>query len=129
VVSLPREYGDSDLQRFFDACTAGERVLFSTFLFTGFREMEVVHLSWTDVNATLNTVRVTAKPDLGFWPKRWEEREVPVPKGIIELLAGHSRRGNWRFVFPSPAGNRELHMLDRCKDIAERAALDPKDLI
>ena len=24
-------------------------------------------------------MRVTAKPELGFYPKRWEEREVPMP--------------------------------------------------
>ena len=56
-----------------------------TFLLTGFREQEVMYLSWNDINFNLNTVRVTAKPDLGFSPKRWEEREVPVPKQT-ELL-------------------------------------------
>jgi integrase/recombinase XerD len=126
VVSLPREYGDADLKKFFSACTPAERALFSTFIFTGFREQEVVNLSWSDVNFTLNTVRVTIKPDLGFSPKRWEEREVPVLKGLIELLAAHPRRENCRFVFPSPAGNREWHMLDRCKEIAKRAKLDEK---
>jgi len=29
-------------------------------------------------------------------------------------------------VFPSPRGNREQHMLDRCKEVAARAGLDPK---
>jgi hypothetical protein len=29
-----------------------------------------------------------------------------------------------RFVFPSPAGNRESHMLDCCEEIAKRAGLD-----
>ena len=126
VISLPREYGDWDLKKFFDGCTPAERVLFSTFLFTGFREQEVVHLFWSDVNFTLNTVRVTLKPDLGFSPKRWEEREVPVLRGLIELLENHPRRENCRFVFPSPAGNREWHMLDQCKGIAKRAGLDEK---
>lgn len=125
VVSLPREYGDEDLKRFFEACTPAERALFSTFLFTGFREQEVVHLIWSDVNLKLNTIRVTAKPDLGFWPKRWEEREVPVVRALIELLRDHPRQGNARFVFPSPKGNREWHMLDRGKDVATRAGLDP----
>jgi integrase len=124
VVTLPREYTDADLKNFFGACTPWERALFSTFLFTGFREQEVVHLFWPDVSATLNTIRVTSKPDLGFWPKRWEEREVPVQKGLIGLLGDHPRRENSRFVFPSPAGNREWHMLDRCKDVATRAGLD-----
>jgi hypothetical protein len=46
-----------------------------------------MHLAGTDLNLHLHTIRVTAKPDLGFYPKRWEEREVPVPKHLIELLA------------------------------------------
>jgi integrase len=91
-----------------------------------FREQEAVHLFWSDVNAKLNTIRVTLKPEFGFSPKRWEEREVPVPKALIEILAAHPRRENCRFVFPSPAGNREWHMLDRCKEIAKRAGLDEK---
>jgi integrase/recombinase XerD len=124
MISLPREYSDGDLKKFFDACTPAERVLFSTFLFSGFREQEVVHLCWPDLNFSLNMIRVTSKPDLGFWPKRWEEREVPVPKPLVELLRTHPRQGNSRFVFPSPKGNREQNMLLRCKAIAKRANLD-----
>lgn len=124
IAILPREYSDNDLAMFFGACDQAERALFSTFLFTGFREQEVVHLFWRDVNFNVNTIRVTVKPDLGFAPKRWEEREVPTPKALIELLATHPPRDNCRFVFPSPAGNREWHMLDRCKDVAKRAGLD-----
>jgi site-specific recombinase XerD len=124
VISIPREYGDADLNSFFSACSPAERALFSTFLFTGFREQEVVHLFWSDVHLTLNTIRATAKADLGFYPKRWEEREVPVAKALIDLLAAHPRRPDCRFVFPSPAGNREWHMLDHCKAIAKKAGLD-----
>jgi integrase len=50
---------------------------------------------------------------------------VPVPKQLIELLKVHPRKDGSRFVFPSPRGNRELHMLDKCKAIAERAKLSP----
>jgi len=125
VRTLPQEYTDEELGRFFAACTKEERTLFLTFLLTGFRDQEVVHLSWDDISFSLNTVRVTAKPELGFSPKRWEEREVPVPKRLIELLKAHPRANGCRFVFPSPRGNRELHMLDKCKAIAERAKLDP----
>jgi integrase len=124
VRSLPREYTDDELTGFFAACTPIERTLFTTFLLTGFREMEVVHLAWSDISLTLNTIRVTAKPELGFSPKRWEEREVPVPQQLIALLKAHPHKGPARFVFPSPAGNREYHMLDKCKAIADRAKLD-----
>jgi integrase len=102
AISLPREYNDADLTKLFKVCTPAERVLFSTFLFTGFREQEVVHLVWSDINFTLNTIRVTAKPDLGFSPKRWEEREVPVPKPLLDLLRDHPHQQQSRFVFPSP---------------------------
>jgi integrase len=125
VSSLPQDYTDAELEKFFKVCTKEEYALFLTFLLTGFREQEIVHLSWDDINFNLNTVRVTAKPDLGFSPKRWEEREVPVSKRVMEVLKVHPRVIGSRFVFPSPRGNRELHFLDKCKGIAERAKLDP----
>ena len=52
-------------------------------------------------------MRVTAKPELGFYPKRWEEREVPIPVQLIGLLKAHTRRPSCNFVFSSPKGNRE----------------------
>ena len=125
ITSLPIVYREDDLAQFFAACYDEERALFSTFLLTGFREQEVMYLLWSDINVALRTVRVTAKPELGFYPKRWEEREIPAAAQLIAELQKHSRRPNCNFVFPSPAGNREQHMLDRCKAVAERAGLDP----
>jgi len=77
ITSLPKEYREEDLGRFFEASYDSERVLFSTFLLTGFREQEVMYLFWSDINLQLQTVRVTAKPELGFYPKRCEERTNP----------------------------------------------------
>ena len=125
ITPLPREYGTADLSRFFKVAYDSERALFSTFLLTGLREMEVVHLFWTDISFELQTVRVTAKPEMGFYPKRWEEREVPIPVKLVEFLKAHTRRSGCNLVFPSPAGNREYHMLDRCKAVAARAGLAP----
>jgi len=70
-------------------------------------------------NFNLNTVRVTAKPDLGFSPKRGEEREVPAQKQLIGPPEVHPCMNGSRFVFPSPRGNRELHLLGTCKAIAD----------
>ena len=124
ITSLPCEYSEQELARFFAACNERERVLFSTFLMTGLREQEVVHLVWTDINFELRVVRVTAKPALAFYPKRWEEREVPITVQLAELLRTHPKRADSQFVFPSRTGNREQHMLDRCKAVAARAELD-----
>src|SRR5262249_28319005 len=92
IDSLPRDYADADLVKFFDACTPAELALFSTFLYTGFREQEVVHLFWSDVRFGIKTITVTSKQELGFWPKRWEEREVPVLQPLMDVLRRHPRR-------------------------------------
>jgi len=125
ITPLVKVYRHEELARFFAACSDAERALFATFLLSGFREQEVMYLNWSDVNFELRTVRVTAKPNLGFYPKRWEDREVPAPVELLEQLRKLKRRPNCQFVFPSPTGNREQHMLDHCKDIAMRAELDP----
>jgi integrase len=51
---------------------------------------------------------------------------VPVAVHLIEILKGHRRQDQTRFVFPSSRGNREQHMLDRCKGVASRAKLNPE---
>ena len=122
---LPREYTEEDLTRFLKACDNFEKALFSTFLLTGVREQEMVHLVWSDLNFKLRTLRVTVKRQLGFYPKRWEEREIPITMQLAELLREHPRRMGTEFVFPSPTGNREQNMLLRCKEVAARAELDP----
>jgi len=48
ITALPEEYTDAELKAFFDACTRDEHTLFLTFPLTGFRDQEVVHLSWDD---------------------------------------------------------------------------------
>lgn len=50
---------------------------------------------------------------------------MPVPNNLIELLRHHPRMKPNSFIFPSPRGNHEYHMLDRCKEITARAGLDP----
>jgi integrase len=125
VLPLPKVYTEQELERFLGACDEWERTLFSTFLLTGFREQEVMYLFWSDVSFQLRTIRVTAKKDLGFSPKRCEEREIPLHAELAKLIERHPRHEDCRFVFPSPTRNREQNMLLKCKAIAERCGLDP----
>ena len=125
VLPLPKVYTEEQLETFLGACDDWERTLFSTFLMTGFREQEVMYLFWVDVSFQLRTIRVTAKKDLGFSPKRCEEREIPLHVELAKLLTCHPRQDSSHFVFPSPTGNREQNMLLKCKAVAERCGLDP----
>ena len=49
---------------------------------------------------------MTAKPQWGFSPKNWDEREVPVPQKLIGLLAKFKpeESGPDDPVFPSLTG-------------------------
>jgi hypothetical protein len=49
---------------------------------TGMREQEVMHAYWSDVNFSHTTVRVSHKPDRGWTPKAYKEREIPIPATI-----------------------------------------------
>jgi hypothetical protein len=46
---------------------------------TGMREQKVTHAYWSDVSFSNATVRVTHKPDRGWTPKAYKEREIPTP--------------------------------------------------
>jgi integrase len=118
IKPLVKFYRHEELARFFAACSDLERALFARFLLTGFREQEVMFLYWSDVNFELRTVRATAKPELRFYPKRWEDREVPAPAALMDERRKHAHRPNCQLVFPSPTGNCEQHILDHCKSIA-----------
>jgi integrase len=83
-------YQPEELKKFFDSCDPDERLVFQVFLCTGFREREVATLAWSDVHWRGGKLGVSAKPDLGFTPKSYEERSVPVPMALIE------RHVNWR---------------------------------
>jgi integrase len=124
ISTLPIEYQDAELKAFFAACTPVEHTLFLTFLLTGFREQEIAFLMWDDIMFNIGTVKVRAKPHLGFYPKRWQDREVPVPQALLDRLKQHPHHVRSKFVFPSPPGNHDQHLLDKCKAIAARAKVD-----
>jgi hypothetical protein len=55
------------------------------------REQEVMYTYWSDVNFKASTVRVSHKPDRGWTPKAYKEREIPspsTPSGWLPSFAG-----------------------------------------
>ena len=86
--------------------------------------MEVVHLYWSDISFELQTARVTSKPDLGFYPKRWEEREVPIPAKLIEIASiGAGPRAARAFAI-RPGDEKEVKLaevdMDAIEDMSRR---------
>jgi integrase/recombinase XerD len=131
VQSEPESYEDDELNTFFAACDDKERVFFEFYLMTGFRKKEVTFACWDDVNLKQGVVRVTAKPEHGFRPKDWEEREVPIPDKLVKSLKEWAKNRNGSpFVFPTRNGTPRKHrtqLLELCKAVAKRAGLNQHD--
>jgi integrase/recombinase XerD len=129
VEEEPEIYSKAELKTFFAACDPEERLWFEFFLMTGEREQEVMYTYWSDIKFGESTVLVTHKPDRGWMPKTYKEREIPVPAKLLKGLKGWKANSDQTcmLVFPTAGCNPKLDFLDRCKAIARRAGLNPDD--
>jgi integrase len=120
-----RAYSDQEVQKLFAECTAEEKLLYQTFLFTGCREQEIQYLTYPDIDPSARTIAVRAKENLGFRIKDREERLIPVPQALVDALESRKQAnpGN-RFVFPGINGQPNGHMLRLLKKVALRAGLN-----
>jgi len=70
---------------------------------------------------------VTAKPQYEFKPKNKEEREVPVPQSLLELLKVHREKQRAHpsgLVFPTSNNEPDKKQENKLKKIAYRAGLN-----
>ena len=122
----PEIYEQEDLDKLFAACDDEERLWYAFFLMTGMREQEVMYTYWSDVNLAHATVRVSHKPNRGWTPKAYKEREIPIPAKLVKSLKAWKSKANRTcgLVFPTVGCNPKLDFLDYLKAVAERAKLD-----
>ncbi|MCU1269169.1 MAG: hypothetical protein JWN74_463 [Acidobacteriaceae bacterium] len=126
VEEEPEIYEKEELNALFAACDADERLWFEFFLMTGMREQEVMYTYWSDINFRAGTVRVSHKPDRAWTPKTYKEREMPIPKKLVETLKTWRAKcdGKCPLVFPTAGCQPKLDFLDCLKAAAERAELE-----
>jgi integrase/recombinase XerD len=122
----PEMYEQEELGKLYKACDDEERLWFEFFLMTGMREQEVMHTYWSDVNFATSTVRVSHKPDRGWTPKAYKERDIPIPTKLLKKLKARKARADKTcgLVFPTAGCNPKLDFLDCLKACAECAKLD-----
>jgi integrase/recombinase XerD len=126
VEEEPEVYEKEELDTLFAKCDAEERLWFEFFLMTGMREQEVMHCSWADINLSRATVTVRYKPEYGFSPKNYREREIPLPARLTTILRDEKakRDRTCGLVFPTAGCKPKLDFLDSLKTVAERAKLN-----
>jgi integrase len=125
----PEIYENDDLDTLFAACDEEERLWFEFFLMTGMREQEVMYTYWSDINFKASTVRVSHKPDRGWTPKAYKEREIPIPAKLVTSLKAWKAKAakTCDLGFPTSGCNVKMNFLDDLKAVAERAELNPED--
>jgi integrase/recombinase XerD len=125
----PEIYEQDELKKLFAKCDAEERLWYEYFLMTGMREQEVMYTYWSDVNLAGCTVRVSHKPDKGWTPKAYKEREIPIPSKLVKSLKAWKAKSDksCSLVFPTAGCNPKLDFLDGLKAVAERAKLDKEN--
>jgi len=125
----PEIYEREELGTLLEACNEEERLWFEFFLMTGMREQEVMYTYWSDVKFAAATVRVSHKPDRGWTPKAYKEREIPIPARLVKALKASKMNSdkNCDLVFPTAGCNPKLDFLDCLKACAERAKLNKDD--
>jgi|ERR1039458_6277362 integrase len=123
----PEIYEKKELANLFAVCDPEERLWYEFFLMTGEREQEVMYTYWSDVNFAVSTVRVTHKPDRGWTPKAYKEREIPIPTKLVKSLKAWKAKSDkgCNLLFPTSGCKPKLNFLDDLKAVAERADLDP----
>jgi integrase/recombinase XerD len=128
VEEEPEVYEREELDKLFRACDGEERLWYEFFLMTGMREQEVMHCSWEDINLSRGTVTVRYKPEYGFSPKNYREREIPIPAKLAKKLrvAKGKADKSCGLVFPTAGCRPKLDFLDALKAIAEGAKLNPE---
>jgi integrase len=123
----PEIYEKKELDKLFAACDGEERLWYEFYLMTGMREQEVMYTYWDDVNFAACTVRVSHKPDRGWTPKGYKEREIPIPAKLAKSLKAWKAKSDktCTLVFPTAGCRPKLDFLDCLNAVAERAKLDP----
>jgi len=125
----PEIYEQEELGKLFAEWDAEGRLWYEVFLMTGEPEQEVLFTHWSDVNFAASTVRVSHKPDAGWTPKAYKEREIPIPAKLAKSLKAWKAKSDktCALVFPTAGCKPKLDFLDCLKAVAERAKLDPEN--
>ena len=124
----PEAYDKHELDTLFSVCDADERLWYSFFLMTGMREQEVMYTEWRDVNFKEKTVTVRWKPQYGWTPKTFKEREIPIPAKLLKDLkkAKTKAKTGCDLLFPTSGCKPKMNFLDDLQAVAKRAKLNPE---
>lgn len=118
-------YSEKEILKLLEYAEGDDLLVLQFFLASGAREQETMFACWPDICFDNSTFIVRPKEDLGFTPKDFEERTIPLPTYLMDELRLHrASNPDERLVFTTDSGGVEGHFLRRLKKIALRAGLN-----
>ena len=113
-----------DVNQILSKATEDETDLIQFFLFTGFRDDEVAHTFYSDINFKAGTVNIAEKLALGFRIKNRKQRkaDITLPSDFLaRMKARQNRNKGVDLIFPSNTGRPDTMLLARIRKAAKRA--------
>lgn len=123
----PDRYSEEEINQLLAAADEDGKDLITFLFYTGFRDEEVAHAYYKDINWKRGTINVHDKPEFCFKVKDHEQRPIDIPlpdKFIQRLKARRERYPKSELIFSNEEGRPEKHLLDRIKEIARKAQLE-----
>lgn len=103
-------YEPEELTALWEACrTDDEKLLFQFFLQSGFRDQEVQHATYSDINFHAGTIAVREKPEYNWEPKTYAAREVPLPEPLLAALRERKKHAKNALIFPGRDGKPRIN--------------------
>ena len=112
---------ETEIDSLLEAATPTFRPIIYTFVKTGLRRNELIHLEWSDINFKKKQIRVINKQDHST--KNYRERYMPIDDKIISIFQS-LERGLSKYVFPTKNGSiRKNNLLREVKRTAKIAGI------
>jgi len=122
---LPDMYSSAQTSALLGAADPYVRICILVALKCGLRDQELRHIEFRDIDWESRTLRVRAKPQWKFTVKTWEQREVPVPKDVLEaLMEWQQKRPEQALILGTKNQKPNTKLLRTIKHVAKRAGLN-----
>lgn len=130
VKKAKRKYSTSAVNAMLKvARTEDEKDLVHFLLKTGFRDEEVAHAQYGDINWRNRTINVSAKTEYNWTPKNNKSREqdITLETRLFQRMQNRRKRynaSNSDLIFPSKAGRPNQHLIRIIQRLVKRAELE-----
>jgi integrase len=122
---LPTIYTSDQTRGMLAAADPYMRVCILLGLKCGLRDQELMHLEFRDLNWEDKTLRVQAKEEWAFFPKAWEQRDIPISDDLLEELhCWQNRREGQAIVLGTKNRKPNTKLLRTLKRLVYRASLN-----